>query len=240
MQFNELSKEVYERLGIRMDENDRGSMKHLNEMPPELVENARRLKEIWLVMPYLEFYAQEEPHFLQWFMQAVVFGGADPRTWMKGAVLVPSVSLADQLTKTKEMLFGDLLNGDVTMIPQNYEDWSQNGSAAGGFAFARPDTDYRSVPPEGFSFFAPQPLETVDREKIPVLFRRWIASRIAMVMRDKLQQLPDVSPLEQFAKPDLWTEDAWKAIKGLTLEKEQGLCGPNKVPGYCGPDAFYA
>jgi hypothetical protein len=103
--------------------------------------------------------------------------------------------------------------------------WFQGATSIGAFVIPEPEADYRSTIPSGF---LPSPMDTsnlihVDKEKIDVFFRRWIAIRIAGLLKAKnlLENFEYADALEAIAPPSTWTKDAEKALEGLIKEKNQ-------------------
>lgn len=81
----------------------------------------------------------------------------------------------------------------------------------------------------------------IDKDKIAIYFRRWIALRISNYL--KAENLLDSNQYsdswEQIAPGTSWTNAAKKGLEGLLKEKVSDLWKGENIPGYVGEDEWY-
>lgn len=217
---------------------------NLNEMPLNLIENARNLGTEYEAETYLERHVTSENcKYLRTFVRRVITNGEEVRTWNKGRALIAYSSLSDQLNKEKEALFGYNTAEFMTIVRPNFEAWNSGSDLGGMFVFCEPEADYRSQTPPGYGIMSLKEADliTIDSNMISIQFRRWLASRMAAYLKAKneLHTFKNSELLEEVAAKEQWTEDALIAFKGLT--KERAACNWNDevIPGFCGTDSFY-
>lgn len=242
MTTDELAALVENRLGVTLKKKDQFSVSDLNDFPEELIWNARLLKDIGSILPYLEFYVNEtDRSYIKPFMHQVILGHKDMKTWRKGRVLVPDVTLEDQLTKGLPEIYGAFLPELKAVRKPELRQWSQKSTIIGAFAIPQPEAGYRSPVPPGFLPVDQAELLLTDEAHPEIPFRRWIACRAAMDIQpmDQFNDAQAIYALQEFAKKSMWTTDAQKAIAGLLEERKQDLWKDGTIPGFCGPDAFY-
>ena len=244
MEFERLNKIASEELQLSLDIKDKGSVPDLNSVPLKQLEIAKRFKHPFVIEAYLNFLLPEKDwKYIRAFVHQVVLGDRDAKTWRKGRMLSPDVSLKDQLTKTKEEILGEYIHEVQFIMKPDFYNWSQGATGIGGFVFPEPDADYTSLIPKGFlpSEMALTHLVKIDKANIDVLFRRWIAVRITSFLRAKnlLNSFEYSDALEAIAPRSSWTKDAHIALEGLLKEKESGIWKDDTIPGYSGPDEFY-
>lgn len=245
MEDNRLNEYLKLKLNTSTEEIRKHMVANLNEMPQPLIDNARKLENEFMAESYLKLHTtpDNEP-YLRGFVRQVVVNGEAVSTWKKGRVLIAYSSLADQLSKQKEEIFGHEEQWFNTIVKPDYEIWARGSDLGGIFVLVEPEADYRSSTPAGYGTLSltGQELISVDPKKAAVHFRRWLASRMAAFLQSK-NQLHDerkhTEVLTALVPMDDWTTDAKMAIKGLAKEKAAACFEKEAVPGFCGEDAFY-
>ncbi|MGS2739382.1 hypothetical protein [Sinomicrobium sp. M5D2P17] len=233
-----------QKINISIKDMNKYQISNLNEIPEELIGNARKLDSEFEAESYLNLLVTpENSKYLRSFVRQVVINGEKVNTWKKGRALIVDSSLVDQLTKDKEEIFGYDSANFKTIIRPNYEAWSRGSDFGGMFVFCEPDADYRSYTPPGYGIISLKELDLieVDQKHITTQFRRWLASRMAAFLKHKnqLETFDNAKVLEELVTRDQWTEDAVRAFEGLGKEKATCSWGDDAIPGFCGDDAFY-
>jgi hypothetical protein len=244
MEFGQLSQYISQQFGHQLKEADRASVPNLNAFPPSLLEIARKIQSTQHLYAFISFYLPpgHDPYIHPFIFQ-VIRGQEDPSQWFKAFVLVPGTSLFDQMTKTLEEIFAPFASKIHCIVSPTIPNW-MGMNETGSFAFPDPDHNYLTEIPKGFiAHSSDLELEEIDITKIPIYFRRWIAQRIAkcLEVEGQLHYPINHSTMETFAPISQWTPDTHKAIAGLNRELQEGLVNlETTVPGYAGPDEWYA
>jgi hypothetical protein len=227
-------------LGRALPEADRGSVPDLNDMPEQVVAEAKKLASRSLVRELLEYYSglKNRP-YLPAFIDDVIDRVTPVRLWRRGDVLVPAPSLADQLCLHRDTLLAPIGGYDGVRIVPDLGRWRAGDSSVGAPAKCRPDANYRSGTPMGSINLVNPELEPATSVEITV--RRWIASRIARcstsgertTIEGLLAHIQPLPALEQ------WSQDARIAVAALMREFRVLPSSEQEVPGFRGPDNWY-
>lgn len=234
-----------ERLGRPLEKATEASIRDLNAVPRDLIEEARTLGDPMLARALLAHYlpSSDRPH-LMLFVQDVVFGGEPPERWLRGRVLAPDWSLTDQLLRSRDALLEPIGGTAMCRVRPRIESWTAGSSVVG--APARPDDSatYRTqTVPSTISLQLTVPVEPILR--LDVAVRRWIAARLARVLRDDAHAFDDTVALDaalaRHALParDTWSDDARAAAAALLVDKPSDTPA-GEVPGMTGADGLYA
>jgi hypothetical protein len=228
-------------LGRSLPAADRDSIPDLNDMPEAIVAEARTLADPSFVRQLLEYYAglKNRP-YLPAFIDDVILGSTSAQRWRRGDVVVPAPSLVDQLRLPREVLLAPIGGyAGVRVVPELAR-WRSGDGSVGAPARHRPDATYRTGTPQGSIGLVSPELEPAPG--IEVAMRRWIAARIARCLR--AGQSPTVDGLRASvpAVPEVqaWSVDARAALAALAREARE--LGPQNtaIPGFRGPDAWFA
>lgn len=214
---------------------------HLNHVPHSLLEEARSLTGPGAVEAFLiEHTSPECWHYLAPFVDEVVLGREPVESWMRGQVVVPDFSLAEQLYLDRAALLAPLGGGFSHRIVPSADDWPSGVTWIGAPALVLPDSDYRySVPDQAIA------LGRADTEAVgnqTVALRRWIAARLALVVKprynvESIDQL--VEGLEEIPSLEDWSDDARLAASALICEFNEVGQAENRIPGMGGSDEWY-
>jgi hypothetical protein len=214
---------------------------NLNHVPASLLEEARTQVDAGEVQSFL--MARTSPEcwdYLVPFIEDVVLGHQAAGSWMVGQVLVPDFSLRDQLTLTRSALLAPIGGAFTHRIIPTVDDWRSNASWLGAPALVLPDADYRFPVPAQAIGMGNAATEHVT--SATVALRRWIAVRLAQVVKDRtpaqsLEQL--VATLTDVPAIGEWTEDATRATRALVREYQELGESSNAIPGMRGSDDWY-
>lgn len=232
---------IERKLGRKLDSKLRGSLANLNEIPDSWLKDAAALKNPLLVEELLRYLTRSECHpFLQSFIQDVVFGGVPAQIWRRGRVLVPSLSLADQLTRDRSSLLKPIGGEFHVRIVPDLQDWQAGVAWVGAPAKSEPAADYRSPEAEGAASLAAAHTEPVADPAVAL--RRWIAARLANTLRasGRLDAVRDLPELTVGLPPmDRWSDDARIAARALLSELREPGYAAHTIPGFRGPDSWY-
>jgi hypothetical protein len=234
-------------LGRELAPEEIESVHNLNDFPPALVAEARRLPQL-LRRDFLRSLVDPVARRLVGqFDDAVFEKGQDPKTWRRGGVLGPRIATTTWAELgslgVEEILLplGHPRGAPWVRMPIDLEWWRKRSSFAGAPVVPRPDADYRTVFPPGTGLRLPPlpPLLPVVNVAVPT--RRWLASQLAHAGRPP-ERLHDPVTVEEVCArigvPRL-SDDAAIAVKALIAERALPA-PPDGVPGFIGPDAWYA
>jgi len=238
----DLEEAIARKLGRPLDPSQRGAIRHLNDVPEALIEDARRLAHPMLAQVLLAYYTSPACNeFLKLYVHDVVFHGTPPRTWMRGRVLFPSLSIEEQLRREAPQLLAPLGGVFEVRVVPRLSSWKGGGTWEGAPAVVQPDSDYLTPTPEGTLSLGPSTRTEPVRDPV-VAMRRWHASRLAFLAGIS-GALVRARALEDLSLPSLpvsqWTIDA--RVAGAALLREQRELGPtsDQVPGFRGPDSWF-
>src|SRR2546422_477961 len=121
-----LLRAVEETLGRPLDARPPSTIGDLNQVPPELVDEARRLPRS-LRRDFIAYHVASSQHsWVRLFTQQVVDGGQDPASWLRGAVLHPDWSVVELATLDVAVLIaplGELPDGARARIASSRAGW---------------------------------------------------------------------------------------------------------------------
>jgi len=232
-------------LGRQLAAEEIGSVHHLNEFPPALLAEARRLPTL-LRRDFLRALVdQAARRDVVFFEDAVFERGEDPKTWNRGGVVAPWLATHAELglLSVEEILVPlEHPPGEPWMrMPINVREWRNRDPFAGAPVVPRSHVDYLTIiAPRTERLLPPLPplLPVAD---VAVATRRWLASRLAQAGRPR-EHLEDHVTIEELCDRigvHRLSDDAIIAVKALSAE--HALPAPSDgVPGFIGPDALYA
>lgn len=232
-------------LGHSLPADARGTIPSLNDLPPELLAEAKALADhAWpLAVRYLRFYVVRSDKAPD-FCEEVLAGGADPATWGTRDLLCGlEAEMAELLSYSVSEVIERLraLPGERWFrmaVPSGPATWDGTLGLPG--VLVRAARYWWSA--EGFtSLTVYSPLEQIADADLPVAIRRWMALRMTWWAREYLAQgAPtfgglvaavaggaDVAP----------TNDARIAIAALLRELQTP--GDGRPLGFRGPDEWY-
>jgi hypothetical protein len=237
---SELS-DLERQIGRPLSPADRASIADLNDVPDALIAEARKLHP-FVARDLLAYYTT--PHnrlHLRPFIEDVVFGTRPVKLWRRGAVLVPDVSPGDLLCKSWPTLLEPIGgHSDLRIVPV-FARWQVGVQWVGAPARPWPEKNYQSDdPPRTISLVAPA-LEPIPDLAIGI--RRWIASRLARFLKGSrprsIEELVAVLPA-QLPPVERWSQDAEAAASALLREFREFGEEDGRVPGFRGPDEWFA
>lgn len=232
--------ELESALGRALPPGDRGSVASLNDLPEDVVEQAKSLLSVRLVRQLLEYYCglQCRP-YLPDFIEKVIAGHAPANRWRRVDGLVPAQSLSAQLCLDREALLAPLGGYSGMRIVPDQASWKAGTSWVGAPVRSRRDADYRSAAPQDAVSVVSPAIEAAPDEDVTV--RRWIASRIARCMAagdpPGVQAL--FSAVPSLPGVDQWSQDARIALAALLREFRDLPADEHAIPGFRGPDEWY-
>lgn len=244
---------IEEIIGRKLLPEEQGSVPNLNEFPPHLLAEARKIygetKSRLLTFVFVHFYAgpggfNDAKHFVE----DVAVGGQEPAHWRCEPLLCcPGVdaSQALELSRSKVVTLLEGIPGErwVRLVPQRAS-WDHT-VFGGAPAVVNRSANYRWQSPKevhALVLTGSEAIETID--DLATAVRRWIASRLAWQLAWKpggVAQSVDTHALARILSEDKHlSADAEIAIRGLL--REECELGPSSeaVPGFRGPDEWYA
>ena len=234
-------------LGRRLEESP-PKFASLNDVPADLVDDARRLPGV-LKHLFLQRYFDISARFdIQTFVQDVVDGYEDPRRWQLGRVLYPSFAADELLVRNVPSILAVLdpsTDEKWQRFPPERTAWERRQGYAGAPSVVRPTLDYRwQEPPHVRTFAQSGAGELEPVADIDIATRRWVASRVAGAIPIEERRLAwrDPSELLSSAFPEVVdvSDDALTAVNALLAEEELLSDEHTEIPGFRGPDEWYA
>lgn len=233
--------QIERKLGRQLDPAQSGSIDNLNDVPDWLVEEARSLQNPMLAERLLQYFTRpENGHLLKLFVQDVILGNVSPREWLRGRVLVPALSLEEQLLWKRARLLAPIGGEFRARTVPDLALWDAGVGWVGAPAMLEPNADYNTPVPDHAASLAIAETEQVADPVVAL--RRWIAGRLARSVWYARQPglIADLSELaEGLPSPDRWSEDAQIAARALLREMRESSPSEGQVPGFRGPDAWY-
>ena len=235
-------------LGHSVDPGTAGSIHDLNEIPSDVLDDARALDSYVLRTKLMRHLAIPSLHpALPDFIDDVLAGGVDPGAWRRGGILFPVVPLASLVTmEVQEVL--------APLEPQPHERWLQiapsrgmweiEEQASGAPGLERPELRYDTVVSPGVCrLFLNGDEELWEIDDVTVATRRWMGSRLAARARPQ-------SGVEQFGEPAAllaalfpavggFSKDAMIAARAVLRETEVFGTAEDGVPGFRGPAEWF-
>src|SRR5262245_37193100 len=223
---------LQQKLGRPLPPEDRASISHLNDVPAALIEKARQLEDDDLAEALIAYYMTPgHRRYIPPYVQDVVVGTTPPALWRRGGILVPVFSLAEQLTLDRPALLAPVGGRfDVRVMPRQ-ESWEAGTSWVGAPARPQPEADYLTPLPPGTVSISNLAVESVTDETVAI--RRWIAARLAAVLRSvgRLDSVSDPSALGASLSPyESWSADALAALAALLRERRELSRATNEIP----------
>jgi hypothetical protein len=240
--------EIERILGQKLNPDDKESVTNLNKISSELVRKTRQLTML-LRLAFLHYYVDQSLHqYLPNFIEEVIEGDINPTMWRLGRILVPSYSV-------KELFEHDVASIIQSLKPTPDEAWKQlkpnrrlweaQETLTGAPAVVRPNLDYRWRPDKRvIDLLLNDNNEIESVSEVTIATRRWMASNFARAAtsRQLLGKNWHPEDLAHSIYPDLLTisEDALIAMKALLAEQKYLGENNQEVPGFRGPDEWFA
>ena len=227
-------------LGYPVPKDKQGTISDLRHIGPIILEELKKVGAVFNRELLLFYTTPDNWQYINTFLANVVYENRIPNEWSNFSYIVPDVSLKDQLTKEiHEILY--FTKGKFShLIKSNYNLWKSNILKSGSPAIFIENGYYKTDIPKNFQSFSKFEVLKIEKEDSShILFRRWIASRIAKCMDEKLFVFNDIEEFNYFSPIEKWTDDAKFAFYGLLRERNEMGWKDDEIPGYVGPDDFY-
>ena len=227
-------------LGEVPEEEKLGQLESLNDVSPAVVAVARRLgsarKAAGLISSYLR---PDRQISIESFVQEVVFGKTSPEIWRRGRNLVPAWSFTEQVTLAPPALVAPVGGRFASRLVPSLPDWESGVSWIGAPCLPEPGADYLSPVPEHAVALRTSQFEPVPEPSVAV--RRWIAARIAAVVKKQVgMDFRDAGATAAAYVPlSAWTPDALAALQALVRESKDLGLDQQAPPGFRGPDEWF-
>lgn len=239
--------EIEQIIGRPLAEEELGSVSHLNRFPPALLDEARRIMSPLLRHCFLRMLVEPGSRCeVRRFDEAVFEQGNDAATWRRGGLLVPWFTAQELIVRPISDILAPLGHSpgrSWVRMPVDGEGWRRNEWHMGAPAVERPELDYRSVVAlHAMRFLGSWPgLEAVV--DVAVATRRWIAARVAQEARrtglgEAWLTVDELASRIGVTEP--LSPDGVMAVKALLAERSLPPLPPDEVPGFRGPDRWYA
>ena len=221
--------------GLTLDESAHASVPTVNALDPATVEALRPLPRVDQHVALRHLLAEEAQPAIDAFMDAVE-RGEDPRTWGTGGVLVPGLGVRSLMAATVESVLASLRSAgeNWVVVEPDASAW-RSGDPTPGAPGVRlgADVGIDWTPPDGTTRVLDPGVS--DAGDPAVATRRWMASRLAAVAEEGER----ADATLQRATPDP-SDDAVVAAQALDRERDELGPAGDAVPGFRGPDAWYA
>jgi hypothetical protein len=243
--------EIEKIIGRKLPHEERGRVSDLNEFPNDILLEARSIAKISRILACIlvRFYTERSQFDeVQGFTEDVIVGGQDPAFWRREPRLCRPIvddSRVIGLDRNKVVSLLQNVPGErwVRRVPQRAH-WNYTGYC-GAPAVLNRTANYRWRSPEGVSALmltGGEAIESIDDLAVGV--RRWIASRVAwQLARKQIELTPSTSAHEvacMLSEDTSLSPDAEIAISGLLREERELGPSSDAVPGFRGPDEWYA
>ena len=233
-------------IGRELDPALRGTLTNPNKITDELLAELRGASNELEAMRRFRHYASPTCRpFAQDFVLSVVLGPESAETWRRGGALTVDWNLVELLTKPDDELLaplGTTESSELVRLPVNRGAWADRSHDVGAPAVLRPELDYSwsGVP---HAVRVERDIPTVPIADPQIAVRRWIATRLAMVLEhagvlqtvdteDAALRVVGVSSTEASAS-------ALSAVRGLLAEVPLLRTDQTLVPGFCGSDESF-
>jgi hypothetical protein len=232
----------------------RGAIPTLNDVPPDILAEARRLaqRSRGVAVDLLMFYvASADLGQLYDFVRDVVEGGEAPETWGVSDVLcTQDISVEQALVGGGAAVLGGLsaIEGERwwRMQPAG-ERWSNDDwPGAPGVLVKRVPYYWRSPTPAREFWHSPGKgritIAKIEVAEIDLAVRRWLASRVAWKLH--VMDSHELTSVEEVCavlgvEVDRVSTDGRLALTGMVHELTQIAPGLRRFPGFDGPDDWY-
>jgi hypothetical protein len=237
-------------LGRPMREKERGTVASLTELPSALIEEARLVarESRLLATRFLSYYlADPRLDTMAEYIDEVLLGGADLDQWLtREYFCMPDPNWEPLLRSdaTSQLAPLALLGESHWCRPlPRFGHWHLDTAGAPGILVRR---SFEWIPPAGartVRYDSRPAIEPVS--DLPMALGRWIASRIAWVMKpDPARDTPTTISADEVARrfrvpADELSELARTSIAGLAREIATLGWSGDAIPGFRGPDDWY-
>lgn len=230
--------------GYTFPEEDKHSIDDLNEIPEKFISWLKEIDHPVLPIFVLQFLTTLDNHdHIRHFIQCVITGDEDVKSWGRGRTWLPDFGLVDALTKRINELFP--IDTEIThFVDPNPQSWEQASCVSGCPAIRWEDATYKTPHIRGMHNYLSVKIRPKSEFNQQVIHARWIAQYIARCLDFQsenvmLSELDLKAETAKFASSDDWIPEVYLALQGLSKEIEAGLIEADKVPGFAGPDEFY-
>jgi len=215
----------------------------LNQMPIEMIDEARRLHGAQRYVFLSRRVTRENGPFLDAFIKDVVEGNADATSWGRSCIVVPKLSLSELLVCSVAEILEPLEGpGEDGWFTAWFDTPGQSFSHFNGApAVPRPDAKYRWCPTGRATTLVMGHVQLLPVARIQPAVRRWMAHRI--VSGDTFQdyQIPtnlDAIAHELGIEAGSVSQDAIKATQAFA--EEASMKGDeNEASGFHDLDLLY-
>ena len=240
--------EVERVLGHRVDPAWAASIHDLNEIPADVLADARSLRSYVLRTMLMRYVTPPPLHrMLPDFVDEVLAREVDPRAWRRGGFLFPSLSLDTLVTLgIPEVLavLGRKPHEHWLQYPPDRRNWEIEEDTIGAPGVERPELRYDSEVPAGVRRHFHGRVEGLWQvDDVAVATRRWMGSRIAARARTQggLERFDEPQALLRALFPQVggFSSDATIATRAVQREA-QAFGTDGGVPGFLGPAEWFA
>jgi len=232
-------------IGRNLEPSEQHSVPTLNELPPLMLEEARKLARVSrpMAVSYLQYHVAEAAVATD-FCDDVLLGTHAMATWGIRAVLCyRDLSIDELMNEPVEEMIAEMgvFIGERWYRKQPNREFTESRGAPGVLVRA---ANYLWKRPLGAaSVVAGSDIEQIADANIVIAFRRWIASRIGWQAEDYLSTngVTAAGILAALAHdPASVSVDASVAISALVHEAALLRSAETDLPlGYMGPDDWY-
>jgi len=238
-------------LGYELSPDLAWSVPTLNDLTDSLLAEVKRLiTKSLAVHEYLQYVVVwSNLHHVSDFLNEVLKGGADHRTWcVRDVFCISRFDLRTAATQSVRDLIKPLeqVAGErwwqLEPVIQGNESWSEScwwsESCGAPGVLVRQVPYWWSGPPSTEWTSSHHPLRKIDLNDVHI--RRWIASRLADALRGRHYEASVASVCATIGVEETQlSSDMRIAIKGLLREQEAAMPSSAVVPGFRGPDDWY-
>ncbi len=249
--------EIERRLGRRIAEGERASLRDLNALPESLKHELSLLAPMERAV-YLRFLVlPEERQFLKRYTDDIFDRGVDPAEWRRGGAVFPDYTEAELLGRDVPAILAPLEwhEGEAwARVKPILRQWEVFDTSVGMPLIVRAEMTYRHrAAPHAGRLFPPFVLPNEPILDVAIAIRRWLATRVAQ--RARARMAPDARAgwerglAEAHSVEDLLrragfeaiqpSRDATLALEALRREVARSDLATVEPPGFRGPDDWY-
>jgi hypothetical protein len=242
-------KSIEELLGRQLPAEAQGSVPTLNDLPPEMLAEARRLaKEARvLAVRYLTYHvARCDMDDAAEFTDDVLRGGGDAAKWrVRDLLCFAKLDRSSLLAFSVEAFSARLqeVKGERwwRAVPTRAA-WDYTGVAGAPAVLVRSAPYWWKSPAGAVAARGVRAMEQVSDNQLSVAVRRWLASRMAWEAKAYLAQgTPSVEGLVvALGGQEQPSADARVAAQALVREASLTAEAASAAPGFAGPDSWYS
>jgi len=227
--------EIEDETGLALDASAQGSVPTVNALRSTTLEALRPLSRVDQHVVLRHLLAEDAHPAIDAFLDAVG-RGADPRIWGTGGILVPAFGVRSLMAATVEEVLAPLraVGTGWVIVEPHASPW-QRGDPTPGAPGVRlgANVDIAWTAPARTTRVLKPPVSDVDDPRVAT--RRWMASRLAAVAEEG--ERADATLRRATQDP---SDDAVVAARGLDRERDELGSAADVIPGFRGPDDWYA